>query len=322
MSNTATMEKLPTKAEQNAKLATALLTQNKPVDNRGFKVIAESFMPEIEKSLPVHLKKNAEKYCRQMVNLFTQNPRMRECEPLTILTAVMKASELGLDLSPQLGQAWILPYNNSVKRGSGYIKVMQAQFQIGYRGALQLIQRSNKIYHFAPRMVYENDEFYFCYGRSSDLVHRPARGDRGKPIYAYAVANFDNGGFDFECWSIEDIIKHAETKSPSYWDDRAKGIVNKRSPWYTDFESMALKTMVLAIWKRLPLETELQRAFAADNTITSDADALSNMTENENIFDVKAEDIQVLDEPELPETTPTTNVNDKVKNAMKESVVA
>ena len=122
-------------ANEKAKAALAAQKQkvnlNAPMKYNDFKSVVGGFKTQIEAALPMHLKKNAEKYARQALTLFSENPKLQAATPITILSALMKASSLGLDLNPQLGQCYIIPYDNKKKIGNEWIAVTEAQFQIG-----------------------------------------------------------------------------------------------------------------------------------------------------------------------------------------------
>ena len=107
--------------------------------------------------------------------------------------------------------------------------------------------------------------------------------------HAYAVANFVNGGYAFEVWPVHQIVEHAKKFSKSYYkiDYKTKQqVVNPNSPWITHFESMAKKTMVMAIWKYLPLETELLLAGAQDETTVRD---LSRLEDEHSVINIMPE---------------------------------
>lgn len=122
-------------ANDKAKAAIAAINQKvsagAPLKVNEFKSVVGGFKSQIEAALPVHLKKNAEKYARQALTLFSENPKLQQAAPITILSALMKASSLGLDLNPQLGQCYIIPYDNKKKIGNDWVTVTEAQFQIG-----------------------------------------------------------------------------------------------------------------------------------------------------------------------------------------------
>ena len=100
------------------------------------------------------------------------------------------ASALGLDLTPQLGQCYILPYENRKKDGREWITVTEAQFQIGYRGAIALAQRSSQIQCIRAEVVHRDDEFRYSRGLHPMLEHVDSQAeDPGEMTHVYAVAN-------------------------------------------------------------------------------------------------------------------------------------
>lgn len=290
-------------------IANAKASEGKPLDKQEFSMVVQGFKEQIALALPMHLKKNAEKYARQALTLFSENPKLQQANPVTILSALMKASALGLDLNPQLGQAYIIPYDNKKKVGADWVKVTEAQFQLGYRGCIALAYRSDRVKRIAADIVCANDTFKYSKGLDPVLEHVIAEGERGEMTHAYAVANFVNGGYAFEVWPVHQIVEHAKKFSKSYYKidyNSKKQIVNPNSPWITHFESMSKKTMVMAIWKYLPLETELLLAGAQDETTVRD---LSRLEDEHSVINIMPERDEVEALPEerpAPEPKATT----------------
>lgn len=265
----------------NKALATRI--QSGTLSKTEFKQVVDGFKAEIASALPIHLKGNAEKYARQALTLFSQNPRLQACRPVTILSALMTASALGLDLTPSLGQCYIIPYDNKKRDGGNWITVSEAQFQLGYRGAIALAQRSDRIARIAADVVCERDYFEYSKGLNPKLEHVESEDeDRGPVTHVYAVANFTNGGYAFEVWPVNKVIAHAKKFSKSY--DSAK------SPWKTDFDSMAKKTLIMAIWKYLPVSTEIMSAAAQDETVKDDVSGISKEQDVIDIMPVQSEE--------------------------------
>lgn len=270
------------KANGNNK-ALATRIQSGTLSKTEFKQVVDGFKAEIAAALPIHLKGNAEKYARQALTLFSQNPRLQACRPVTILSALMTASALGLDLTPSLGQCYIIPYDNKKRDGGNWITVSEAQFQLGYRGAIALAQRSDRIARIAADVVCERDYFEYSKGLNPKLEHVESEDeDRGPVTHVYAVANFTNGGYAFEVWPVNKVIAHAKKFSKSY--DSAK------SPWKTDFDSMAKKTLIMAIWKYLPVSTEIMSAAAQDETVKDDVSGISKEQDVIDIMPVQSYD--------------------------------
>ena len=265
----------------NKALATRI--QSGTLSKTEFKQVVDGFKAEIAAALPIHLKGNAEKYARQALTLFSQNPRLQACRPVTILSALMTASALGLDLTPSLGQCYIIPYDNKKREGGNWITVSEAQFQLGYRGAIALAQRSDRIARIAADVVCERDYFEYSKGLNPKLEHVESdEEDRGPVTHVYAVANFTNGGYAFEVWPVNKVISHAKKFSKSY--DSSK------SPWKTDFDSMAKKTLIMAIWKYLPVSTEIMSAAAQDETVKDDVSGISKEQDVIDIMPVQDEE--------------------------------
>lgn len=294
-----------------------------------FKKVVGGFKSQIEAALPLHLKKNAEKYARQALTLFSENPTLRKAAPITILSALMKASSLGLDLNPQLGQCYIIPYDNKKKINGEFVTVTEAQFQIGYRGAICLAQRSDRVTRIAADVVRAGDKFEYSKGLYPKLEHIPADGERGDITHVYALANFTNGGFAFEVWTRGQVEEHAKQFSKSYyrWDAKTRQrVINTNSPGATHFESMAKKTLIMAIWKYLPIETELLLAGAQDETTTSnlalvaeERDVLEIMPDKESYVDASVEETpaeapkEEKPQEEAPALTPTPAMPDALR---------
>ena len=258
----------------SAELNKKLVTHGAELSKMEFKQAVTNFKSEIEAALPIHLKRNAEKYARQAMTLFSQNPKLQKCTGVTILSALMTASALGLDLTPQLGQCFIIPRDNKKKTARGWETVTEASFQLGYRGAIALAQRSGELLRIQADVVRELDTFRYSKGLNPILEHEESmEEERGQLTHVYAVANFKNGGYAFEVWPVAKVIAHAKKFSKSYYkrdNKTGKTVENDKSPWHTDFESMAKKTLIMAIWKYLPLSTELMLVQDNDNTIKRD----------------------------------------------------
>jgi recombination protein RecT len=142
---------------------------------------------------------------------------------------------------------------------------MEAQFQLGARGLIELVRRSGEIKSLEAYVVYENDEFLYELGLDSKLVHKPKwDGDRGKFMLVYAVAKTKDGGIQFEIMGKNDVDKiRALSKSPN------------SEPWTEFYDEMARKTVLKKICKYLPISIEVQTAINKDskgeNTIGFDS---------------------------------------------------
>ena len=210
------------------------------------RTLLEKMKPEIMKVLPKHL--DPDRILRIALTEIRRNPRLLDATRESLLGAVMLSAQLGLEPGP-LGHCYLIPYYNSKT------KSYEVQFQLGYKGMLDLVRRSGQIEMIDAHVVYENDEFDYQYGLEPKLCHKPVLQNRGNPIAVYAVAKFKDGGFSYLVMSVEDVEKIRK---------RSKAADN--GPWVTDWEAMAKKTAIKQLCKYLPLSIEVQRGLAADET--------------------------------------------------------
>lgn len=211
----------------------------------------KAMSPEIKNALPDVI--TPERFTRMALSTLNNNVKLRECAPVTFLAAMMNAAQLGLEPNTPLGQAYLIPYRNHGK--------MECQFQIGYKGLIDLVYRNPNIQTVQAQCVYENDTFEYELGLEPKLVHKPALTDRGSLILVYALWKAENGGYGFEVMSKEDIDAHARRYSQSY--------NSSSSPWKSNFEEMAKKTVIKKCLKYAPLRSDILRAVSTDETIKS-----------------------------------------------------
>lgn len=233
---------------------------------------------EIEKALPTHLKSNGDRYARQFVTLIRLNPELAKCEPSSLLVSMMTATALGLDPSPVLGQCYIIPFNNKRQIGGRYVTIKEATFVLGYKGMIDLAGRGNRIARISADVVREKDQFTYRKGLHGTLEHIPSdEEDAGEIKYAYALAEFTNGGYVFEVWPTARIEAHGKQYSKTY--------SFRDSLWQTNKPAAYQKTMLRQIWKYLPISVEMLKAAEADEASRAD---LSMVTKESEIIDVLA----------------------------------
>lgn len=219
---------------------------------------------EIAKALPTVM--TPERFTRIALSAVGNTPKLAVCTPQSFLGAMMNAAQLGLEPNTPLGQAYLIPYENR-KKG-----ITECQFQIGYKGLLDLAYRSGEVSMVDAQVVYENDKFDYELGLNPILKHKPSMANRGNPISYYAIVKLKNGGYSFQVMSYNDVKKHAEKYSKTY----------SNGPWQTNFDEMAKKTVLKKALKYAPLKTDFVRAVSEDETIK---ESVSNdMSEVPNEF--------------------------------------
>lgn len=224
---------------------------------------------QIEKALPSVI--TPERFTRIALTAYSENAALQKCDADSFLGAMMQAAQLGVEPNTPLGQAYLIPYGNKV------------QFQLGYRGMIDLAYRSGEVQNIQAHEVYENDTFEYELGLNPKLRHVPALKDRGNVILYYAVFKLTNGGVGFEVMSKEDVETFAKKKSKTY----------RNGPWQSDFDAMAKKTLVKRLLKFAPLKSDFVRAVTADETIKS--------VISENMADLPDETVTIDAETTKPE---------------------
>lgn len=134
----------------------------------------KAMKPEIEKALPKVI--TPERFTRMALSALNTTPKLQECSQMSFLGALMNAAQLGLEPNTPLGQAYLIPYKNHGK--------LECQFQIGYKGLIDMVYRNDNIQTVQAQCVYENDVFEYELGLEPKLVHKPAIKDKGEGIRA------------------------------------------------------------------------------------------------------------------------------------------
>lgn len=236
-------------------LAQRVQNNNLAQQNGGQKTVFDQINDmkgELARALPKHM--DADRIARIATTVIKQTPALGRCTPVSLLGALMTASQLGLEPGP-LGEAYLVPYGNTVT------------FIPGYRGLIKLAWQSGQVKNIAAHVVYENDHFDYGFGLEPTLEHKPGMSDRGKPIAVYAVVKFMNGGHAFDVMSVADVEAI-----------RARSKAGKSGPWVTDWAEMAKKTVIKRVLKMVPLSSELHNlATAANLDGTSRTDVTANV---------------------------------------------
>lgn len=217
-----------------------------------FPHLLETHKAEIAKALPRHLKPDT--MLRIALTAFRLNPKLGQCEPASVFAAVIQASQLGLRPN-LLGECYLIPYKD--RNGK-----MQCQLQIGYQGLLELVRRSGLVESIGCYLVHTRDDFKITLGTDPGIYHVPFMdGDRGEVKLGYAVAKIKGGGLHVEVMTVEQI-NAIKARSQNVI---AAAKYDSRTPWDTDWDEMARKTLARRICKWLPKSNELATALSLEN---------------------------------------------------------
>lgn len=255
--------------EELAKKAEITKGQTKLTRSMSIADLIKAMEPEIKKALPEVI--TPERFTRMALSALNTTPKLRECTQMSFLAALMNAAQLGLEPNTPLGQAYLIPYNNKEK--------MECQFQIGYKGLIDLGYRNPQMQIISAQAVYEYDEFEYELGLNPKLEHRPALEERGEVRLFYGFFKLMNGGFGFEVMS--------KAAMDAYAREYSKAFDSSFSPWKTNYEGMAKKTVIKQALKYAPLRTDFRRALSTDETIKTELYEDMTEVQGKDVFDVE-----------------------------------
>ncbi len=222
--------------------------------------------PAIKQRFAEMLKDRAGQFITSVLSLQNSSPQLQKSEPMSVLNCAMVAASLDLPVNPNLGFAYIIPYGN------------QAQFQIGYKGLIQLALRSGQYQLLNTSEVYEG-ELISENRMTGELIFDSTKKTSEK-IIGYVAFFRLNNGFEKSLYStVEQLEKHGKKFSQTY--KKGFGI------WKDDFDSMAKKTVLkLLISKYGILSIEMQNAIEKDQATINDEGNVAGYVDNEITIDI------------------------------------
>lgn len=198
------------------------------------------------------LGKKAQGFISSVLQIVNSNNQLQQVDPQTVLNAAATAASLDLPVNQNLGFSWIVPYKG------------QAQFQVGWRGFVQLALRSQQYKNINVTEVYENQ--FKSFNRLTEELDADFSIEGDGEVVGYAAYLKLRNGFEKTCyWTKEAVIKHAKKYSQSY--------TSKFSPWQDkdQFDAMAKKTVLKnTISKWGIMSIEMQTAQLADQSVVED----------------------------------------------------
>lgn len=252
--------------------------------------------PRTQEYLTQVLGEKRQSFVNNLTALVANNAKLQECEPIGLMYAGIKATALDLPLDPNLGFAYVIPYKNNRENKT------EAQFQIGYKGFVQLAIRSGQFRSINVTEIKEGELVYEDM-LTGDLTFKRAAANvrEGLKTVGYAAFFRLNNGFEKTLYyTVEAVEAHAKKYSQTY-GSKYESIRNS-SKWSTDFDAMAKKTVLkLLLSKYAPLSVEMQQAVVADQ-------AVFGKDGKERYIDSEAEvQQQVAETPQLDKA----NLNDE-----------
>lgn len=171
------------------------------------------------------LGKEAGTFLASVLDLYTSDTNLGACDPNLVMAECMKAASLHLPVSKALGFCYVIPYKDV------------PQFQLGYKGIIQLAQRSGQYKYINADAVYEGEEV--TYDRITGMLKITGEPTSDKAIGYFAYFQLVNGFEKSIYWTKERVTAHAKRYS--------KAFNYKDAPWQTQFDEMAIKTVLKRI---------------------------------------------------------------------------
>lgn len=256
----------------------------KPMDKLKMVLNAESVRAQFENAL----KENAGPFIASIIDLYGSDRSLQECDPNLIVMEALKAATLKLPINKQLGFAYIVPYKNKGQT--------VPQFQLGYKGYIQLAMRTGQYRHLNAGVVYEGVKVTRDLLTGEVTFTGEPTGQKAQGYFAYM--ELLNGFTKTIYMTRDEILAHAKRYSKSFG--------NSNSAWATNFDEMAMKTVVRKLLSHYGiLSTDMVTALTA----TREEDDVEADVEREIAEQANGQVIDVIptrvDEAENTKAAPT-----------------
>lgn len=225
----------------------------------GFKALMNT--PAMKKKFTDILHEKSDSFMGSLMTLVGGDNYLSQAEPMTIIASALKAATMDLPIDKNLGYAYVVPFNRSEKVGNKWIKHNEAQFILGYKGYIQLAQRSGQYKALNALAIYDGqlidwnpltEEFTFDYkAKLSDEV-----------IGYVGFFELLNGFKKTVYWTKQEIESHRIKNAKGYDKEKLSGA------WVDNYDSMAIKTVLrnmLSKWGLLSVE--MQSAITSDEKV-------------------------------------------------------
>lgn len=244
--------------------------------------------------------KNGTRFISSIISAVQTTPALQECTNPSILSAALLGEALNLSPSPQLGQFYMVPFDNN-KKGC-----KEAQFQLGYKGYIQLAERSGYYKKLNVIAIKEGELIKYDPLNEEievDLIEDDVVRESTPSMGYYAMFEYENGFRKTLYWSKQKMIAHAEKYSLAFAKKGGakslelleqgkipeKDMWKYSSFWFKDFDGMALKTMLRQLISKWGIMSiDLQTAIEKDAAVIRE-DGTPEYVENEESADVVSE---------------------------------
>lgn len=260
--------------------------------------------------------KNGTRFISSIVSAVQTTPALQECTNPSILSAALLGEALNLSPSPQLGQFYMVPFDNK-KKGC-----KEAQFQLGYKGDIQLAERSGYYKKLNVLAIKEGELVSYDPLDEEievDLIEDDVVREETSAMGYYAMFEYENGFRKTMYWSKKKMLSHAEKYSQAFRKNGGakslelleqgkipeKELWRYSSFWFKDFDGMAMKTMLRQLISKWGIMSiDLQNAIDKDMAVIHEdgtAEYVDNQQEQENVVaDQELQEVKEQKEKEEP----------------------
>ena len=270
-------------------------------------------------------KKTANRFIASIVSAVSANPALQECDACTILSAGLLGEGVNLSPSPQLGQYYIVPFNDNKN------KRKVAQFQLGYKGYIQLAIRSGQYKKLTVMPIKQGELIHFNPLEEEievELIENEIKREKTPTIGYYAMFRYINGFEKAMYWSKEKMMSHADKYSPAFsieektiktggrqlkkvsFEEYESGNYDEKdswlysSFWYKDFDGMACKTMLRQLISKWGIMSiEMEKAVTSDMAVINENGEAEYVEGASELVETAAveETVSVAENPAEPE---------------------
>ncbi len=222
-------------------------------------------------------------FVASVINAVNSNPALREAVPITVVSAAAVAATLDLPVDPNLGFAYIIPYRDNRRN------IVEAQFQLGYKGYVQLALRTGQYRTMNAIEIYKGE--LVGYDRlSGELILDESQVESGEIMGYAAHFSLVNGFVKNLYWTVDQVKAHGKKYSKSYNSPKGQ--------WKQNFDAMAKKTVLKMLLSQYGiLSIEMQTAIKTDQAVVRDFSSPEQIdldyVDNEGYVDAEFEDIEI-----------------------------
>ena len=286
------------------------MTNNQLANNNGGRSLKDLLKaPAIQNQLSNLLNDRSSQFASSLITLASNDPQLNDAEPMSIISGAMQAAQLSLPLEKQFGFVYLIPFNTKNKQTNQWEK--KAQFILGYKGYIQLAQRSGQYSRINVGNVYEGQLKSWNPFRE-ELEFDPQGKESDEVVGYFGFFQLLNGFEKTVYWTKEQIEDHRIQNNKGKNKKQLSGV------WASNYDAMAQKTVIRSMLSRWGiLSTEMQQAILADEEPEyedTETQVRRDVSENAN------KELIDFDKPK-PEPTPANLTDENIKKSEEQSAL-